>query len=178
MPFAFADDAVTEGVFANSVENLAAERLDFLGQIEAEFERIFRIVFVLDPPGWSDIPEPSQTASKISADLVGPTCHSWPLSMYSILAKASQGTMPKRMSGPVVLGLQRFGKLLVRLVGDDGQAIDRLVVHALAVLVHRQAKAAPDVLPLARGPIWSRSGCKSGRRWGYPSLRAGPNGRR
>ena len=51
----------------------------------------------------------------------------------------------------LVLGLQRAGEVLVALVGHDVELVDRLVEDAQAVLVHRQAQAAADLLPLLHG---------------------------
>ena len=49
----------------------------------------------------------------------------------------------------LVFGLQRAGEFIVAFVGDNQQLVNRLVENPLAVLIHRQAQAAADFLPLA-----------------------------
>ena len=76
------------------------------------------------------------------------------------------------------LGLQGAREVLIGLVGDDGQAVDRLVMHALAGLVDRQAKPAADLLPLLLGRLRliERANLEDVR--DCPSPRAGRSGRR
>ncbi len=76
----------------------------------------------------------------------------------------------------LVLRLQLPGELVVGLVGDDGQPVDLRVVDPLAVLIHREAEPAPDLLALAICRRATRSACRSERRSGCPSLRAVPSG--
>ena len=182
MPFPCGGNPALEDLSADLVDDLRLKVREFVGQPECEL-RVRGIELVKNAACLAEMALPNEACPDPGGAV--PTDRRRRAVVGSPAKPRKGGFIDLAEADARILlefGLQLPREILVRLVGDDSQPVDRLVVNPLAAFADGQTQSAPDFLSLLLfgSSLWIgfRSGCKSGRRWDCPSLPSARNAKR